>query len=403
VNILTIIQRYHPVIGGSEILTKRFMDYLSKKHKVTVFTTTAEDIQAFWNSDTAKITEDSATNYIIKRYDFLTPSEIKFDKNSLTIPLINNYPGPFSPKLWNDLVLKKIDYDLIYVTSFPYDHIIPAYIAAKKWKIPIIITPLIHQEFPELYLTSMRLTILNNSDAIFVLSKSEKKILVEHGIDENKISLIHPIIDESSTKTANPEDFREKLSLSSEDKIILFVGSKSFVKGILNLIEAMKMVWKSKKEPVLILIGPSTEEFDNYFSKLPKNIQKKIRDLGPVDDEIKKNALSSCDIVVLPSKSESFGLVYLEAWSFSKPVIGCNIVPVSEIIVQNKNGILVEFGNVTELCNAINSLIDNPALCKKFGNEGKKKFLSYNSQDTLKDFEQKCKSVIESFKNMKHL
>jgi len=93
----------------------------------------------------------------------------------------------------------------------------------------------------------------------------------------------------------------------------------------------------------------------------------------------------------------------LEAWSFSKPVIGCNIVPVSEIIVQNKNGILVEFGNVTELCNAINSLIDNPALCKKFGNEGKKKLLSYNSQDALKDFEQKCKSVIESFKNMKHL
>jgi len=178
--ILCVIQRFDPVIGGTEILAKNFMDFLSKTHEVTVYTTTALDIESFWNKNNKNTTiSANSNNYEIKRCDFLTPTEIKFDENLQTFPLVNSHPGPFSPKMWHDLVLKKINYDLIYVTSFPYDHVIPAYVAAKKWKIPIIIWPAIHQEFPELYLTSMRLTMLNNSEAILVQTQDEKKFFVE--------------------------------------------------------------------------------------------------------------------------------------------------------------------------------------------------------------------------------
>ncbi|MDH3766784.1 MAG: glycosyltransferase family 4 protein, partial [Nitrosopumilus sp.] len=180
--ILCIIQRYFPVIGGSELLTKTYMDYLSKRHKVTVYTTDAFDIKAFWDKNAKKIKSDNSINYEIKRFDFLVPSQIAHDDSLQNFPIPSNYPGPFSPKMWTKLVLKKIDYDLIYVSSFPYDHILPAYVAAKKWNIPIIITPLTHQEFPELYFTAIRLTILNNSDGIFVISNSEKNILKKYGI-----------------------------------------------------------------------------------------------------------------------------------------------------------------------------------------------------------------------------
>ena len=130
--ILFVIQRYHPVIGGSEIFTKNFVDYLSQRHKVTVYTTFVKNIKALWNKDISKLNETINLDYPLKRYDNLTPMEIKFDNDVEKFPLVTNYPGPFLPKLWDDIVLNKIDFDLIITTAFPYDHIIPAFV--RRWR-----------------------------------------------------------------------------------------------------------------------------------------------------------------------------------------------------------------------------------------------------------------------------
>jgi len=198
--ILCVIQRYHPVIGGAEIFTKNIMDYLSKSHEITVYTTNAKDTRSFWNHEGEKIDTNENLDYPVKRFDFLLPDEIKTDEDFEKFSLSSNYPGPFSPSLWKDLMSERPNYDLIFVTAFPYDHIIPAFISAKKWKIPIIIMPLIHQEFPELYMTAFRLAMIDNGDGIFVLSKSEKNLLVKKGIDENKISVIPPALPTISSK-----------------------------------------------------------------------------------------------------------------------------------------------------------------------------------------------------------
>ncbi len=400
--ILCVIQRFFPVIGGSELLTKTFMDHLSKKHQITIYTTNAFDIKSFWDKNAKKIKNNNSVNYEIKRFDFLVPSQIAHNDKLEKFPISSNYPGPFSPKMWTELVSKQIDYDLIYVTSFPYDHILPAYVAARKWNIPIIITPFIHQGFPELYFTSVKLSILNNSNGIFVISESEKNILKKYGIDENKISIISPVLPEQKDFCKDTEKFRKKFSIPSDSKIILFVGSKSFSKGIIHLMESMTVVWKNHDDVILLLIGPDSKEFIDYFSNLPKSHKSKIINLGTVDDETKTNAYFACDIFAMPSKSESFGLVYLEAWLQGKPVIGCNISPISDIIENKENGLLVDFGNTTQIGNAILHLIDNPKICKKYGKSGKKKILEYISMKNLDYFEEKCISIINEFKNKKH-
>jgi len=400
--ILCVIQRFFPVIGGSELLAKTYMDHLSKRHKVTVYTTNAFDIKAFWDKNAKKIKSDNPINYEIKRFDFLVPSQIAHDDNLQNFPVPSNYPGPFSPKMWTELVLKKTDYDLIYATSFPYDHILPAYVAARKWNIPIIITPLIHQEFPELYFTATRLTILNNSDGIFVISNSEKNILKEHGIDESKISIITPVLPEQEDFHKDPQKFRNEFSIPYNSKIVLFVGSKSFAKGVIHLMKSMDIVWRNHDNVVLLLIGPDSEEFIDYFSTLRKSHKDKIINLGIVSDETKTNAYFACDIFAMPSKSESFGLTYLEAWLQGKPVIACDVSPVSDVVENEKNGLLVGFGNITQLGNTISYLIDNPKICKQYGESGKKKAMEYNSTKNLDYFEEKCISIINEFKNKKH-
>jgi len=396
--ILTVIQRYHPIIGGSENLTKNLMDFLATNHQITVYTTLADDIQSFWYANSKKVKNISNLPYDVKHFDFLIPTEIKHTSELDKLPVISNHPGPFSPKLWADLILNGKNFDLMFLTSFPYDHILPAYISAKKWNIPILCMPLIHPEHPELFLTSLKLTILNNSDAIITLSKSEKEILIENGIPKEKIIVIPPSIIPFHNIKLELREFRSKYLKNFGGKIVLFIGNKSTMKGIIHLINAMKQIWKKNKEVKLILIGSTSSEFENFFSKLDPKYRNNIIDLGVVSEKEKNEALSICDIFVLPSNSESFGLVYVEAWIHSKPVIGCNLKSIMEVIEHNKNGLLTEFGNVAELEKSITYLLENPKIGKKFGVNGKIKSSIFTSEENMKKFEEICKKVISNFK-----
>lgn len=375
------------------------MDYLSKDHEVTVYTTTAKDIEAFWDSTAETINDDNFKNYPIKRFKIAFPTKIKFDNDLDSFYYASSHPGPFCPRLWEELVLKKIDFDLIIAAAYPYDHIIPAYVASKKWKIPIIIYPMIHQEFVDLFLNSIKLTMLENSDAIIVNTQSEKKILVELGVNEKIISQNYPITQSIVTNQSDPDGFRKEILPKYDANIVLFAGSKSQVKGIIDLIESMKKVWKKIPETYLVIMGPSTREFDKYFTKLSEKIKKKIIDLGTASEKTKKNAFAACDVFALPSKSESFGIVYVEAWMFQKPVIGCNIASTSEVIDDKKNGLLVNFGNTKQLSEAIEFLLKHPNIREEYGKQGKNKATIITSKDNLKSFEEKCIMVVESFKN----
>jgi glycosyltransferase involved in cell wall biosynthesis len=395
--ILCVVQRYYPVIGGAENLMKSIMDYLSQNHDVTVYTTTAKDIEAFWDPSAETTNEENLFNYTVKRFRITTPTEIKFDDKINSFYIVANHPGPFCPDLWQELVFKKIDFDLIIAASYPYDHIIPAYVASKKWNIPLIIYPMIHQEFVDLFLNSIKLTMLENADAIIVNTLSEKKILVELGVTESKISQNYPITHIIETNHSDPEGFRKKFLSNPHSNMILYAGSKSMVKGIIHLIEAMKKLWLKIPDTYLVMMGPTTKEFDTYFRKLSLKFRSKIIDLGTVDEQTKKDAFAACDVFALPSKSESFGIVYVEAWMFEKPVIGCNIASTSEVIENKKNGLLVDFGNIKQLAGAIEFLIKHPDIRKEYGKAGKKKATNYTDKDNLKSFEEKCVRVVKSY------
>ena len=109
----------------------------------------------------------------------------------------------------------------------------------------------------------------------------------------------------------------------------------------------------SSDNTILLLVGPTTNEYQNYSRKLSKNIKEKIIDLEIIDDKTKDLAFENCDLFVLPYESESFGLVIIESWIHKKPVIGCNISSTKELVDDMKNGLLVSFGDVDGLKDAI--------------------------------------------------
>jgi len=395
--ILCVTQRYYPVVGGAENLIKTYLDFLALEHDITVFTSNSLSLDSFWN-ETNSLIPDTKLDYPVKRFDVLIPSKIKNDKNLQLLPLLSNYPGPFMPDLWIELLARELKYDLIIATAFPYDHVIPAFIAAKKWNIPIIAIPLIHDEFPELFLTGMRLSLLSCANSIFVLSQNEKQLLIEFGFDGSHIHQIKPYIKKQNPDKQEISLFRKKYGLKNK-KIILFAGSKSFVKGIRILIESMKKIWKTHDDVILLLVGPTTNEYQNYFRKLPKIFKEKIIDLEVIDDKTKDLAFESCDLFVLPSKSESFGLVIIESWIHKKPVIGCNISSTKELIDHMENGLLISFGDIDDLSDAISKLLEDDALAENLGKMGFKKSNLFTDINNLHKFEEFCLKTVNQYKS----
>lgn len=393
--ILCVSQRFYPAIGGAERMIEEIADYMSSRHDITVLTTNTINLNGFWNSDQNNIVHQTRNlkKYSIIRCDVTTPSIVTDELKDF--PFAINVPGPFSIKMWKYLFSETKNFDLIIGSAFPYNHLIPTLLASKKFNKPAICIPHIHLEFPEHYMTGFRLSLLDNFDVITVNTNYEKSQLIKYKIQEEKISIIPPSINTRLWQNLPNIDLCEKFNTPHDSVFILYIGHKSTEKGIFFLIESMKSLWQKNMKIELITVGLETSEFQSYLKSQNQKIQKHIHNFSVIDENFKKSLIASCDIFTLPSHSESFGIVYLEAWMCQKPVIGCNIDAVSELITDNSDGLLVEFGNKKQLSNKLEYLIHDPQLRTKLGKNGYEKVCKkYDSSQNYLLFENICLELL---------
>jgi len=164
------------------------------------------------------------------------------------------------------------------------------------------------------------------------------------------------------------------------------VGRKEKEKGIETLMSAMEMVWKRFPEAKLMLAGSSVRSSEGRaLDEWIERFKDSVISLDTFNDEEKKDIYDACDIFVLPSRIESFGIVYIEAWICGKPVIGADIGSTRSIITDGKDGLLVRFDDAETLAGKIAHLIEHPHLRKSMGEEGRKKVLERYTWDTIVD------------------
>ena len=156
-----------------------------------------------------------------------------------------------------------------------------------------------------------------------------------------------------------------------EDKpIVLFVGNLIKRKNVDSLLEAKKV---ANSDYYLVIVGDGPQ-----FKKLTKKVDEEdIRDViftGSRNDV--ENIIPSCDVLVLPSFSESFGLVLIEALACGKPVIGSNVGGITEIITDDV-GLLVDPNKIPSIASAIDNVINDDDL---------RLVLSLNARNRAMDF-----------------
>jgi glycosyltransferase involved in cell wall biosynthesis len=236
---------------------------------------------------------------------------------------------------------------------------------AHKHGRPFVLTPVHHPRWDGWRYTEYD-KIYREADALCVLTKEEKRLLVEQKqVDAEKIHVtgIGPVL----SSTYDAEEFRRRYDIRGP--FVLYLGQQFRYKGVGALLEAAPLVWKRHPDVTFVFIGPQTRYSKTVFSVAT---DRRVRNLGEVSLETKTAALSCCEFLCLPSSQESFGGVYVEAWALGKAVIGGRIPPIAELISEGQDGLLSS-QNPSEIAEQISLLIADPERCKKMGKAGARK------------------------------
>jgi glycosyltransferase involved in cell wall biosynthesis len=130
---------------------------------------------------------------------------------------------------------------------------------------------------------------------------------------------------------------------------------------------------------LFVFAGPHTTYSERLFRSTH---DPRIINLGPVDLRTKTAALAACEFLCLPSEQESFGGVYVEAWSMRKAVIAGRIGPLSCVVEDGTDGLLSS-QDPEELASAVQSLLSNPAAATAMGEAGYKKVQEHYTWDHI--------------------
>ena len=158
---------------------------------------------------------------------------------------------------------------------------------------------------------------------------------------------------------------------------VLYVGRLEKRKGIDRLLHSIPRVIHEAPCCRFLIVGDDTGEapqgksYRDYFESFASPAAHAATTfLGYVEESELSQLYADCDVFVAPSLSESFGLIYLEAMARAKPVVAFRTGGVPEVVAHNKNGILVELDNVSELANALIRLSEDQELRRRMGRCG---------------------------------
>jgi glycosyltransferase involved in cell wall biosynthesis len=156
--------------------------------------------------------------------------------------------------------------------------------------------------------------------------------------------------------------------------IILTVGrwdSGERYKGADTLISALPRVLKAAPDTSLVLVGDGNDRPRLEQIARDLGISERARFLHGLTPDQLFACYANCDVFALPSSGEGFGLVFLEAMALGKPVIGGAHGGIPDIVEDGATGLLVPYGDVERLTQALESFFNNPSRARGMGASGK--------------------------------
>ncbi len=382
------VQRYPPALGGSEAYFARLSRQLAAAgHHVAVFTSTALDLEAFWSRSGRCLSpgvtiEDTIE---VRRY---SPAwrfrGRRFVLKALALAPLRTWQllsmpcNPLAPAMWRDAGQPGRPFDVVHATAFPYGWVLASALRlARRLRVPFLVTPFLHLGNPEnprdrsrrAYLSPALTSVLHAAARIFVQTDVERDALLGHGIPAEKLVLQGLGVDAERCTGGDRRRAREGWGLDSDEIVVGHLANNSVEKGTVDLLIAAEAAWRQGCRFRLVLAGPEMPNFRRFWTGY--RAKEGVTRLGVLDESRKRDFFAGIDVFAMPSRSDSFGLVFLEAWANGLPNLAYCAGGVPGVIRHGEDGLLVRCGDVPSLAEALRQLAEDGTLRKKLGQAGR--------------------------------
>ncbi|MBI3490806.1 MAG: glycosyltransferase [Acidobacteria bacterium] len=393
-SILYIVHRFWPYQGGSE---RYFFEIATRTaaegHAVTVLTTDA------WDAGHLHFRRRKRIEPLVERVDGITIRRFRvrhffyqqriLPRLSRLIPTrypVFDQPHPLIPGLHWWLRTTRQRFDLVHAGVFPHAPLIAAGARyCRRHRVPFVCQPMLNPGEPyramenQQFLSPKLLALLEPAAAIFTNTSYENEVLVDKGIPAEKITVAGPAVSPDEVKGGDGAAFRARHGVVGP--MVLQISTQTHDKGSWHTIDAMRRLRDRHPDVTFVFIGSIEQDFVKFLDLQPESVRKTIRLLNYVAEQEKRDALAACDVFVMPSRADSFGIAYLEAWLYKKPVIGCFGGGVPRVIDEGQDGFLVPYGDSHMLAEYIDLLLADRTRAAAMGARGHDKVMTRHRWD----------------------
>lgn len=390
--ILQVIPAFPPSegYGGAPVIAYEISKKLVQGgHKVTVYTTDA-------NNKKSRL----STKY--KHMDGFEVYYFKNISNSLAWHRLF-----FTPSMLPQLSKEIKKFDIIHLQSYYTFLNIATHHYAKRYGIPYIvqaniaILPIFQkQRLKKFFNLFWGYRILKDASKVIAATEMEIDEEKRMGVNEEKIALILPGYDVNYfSDLPDLGQFREKFGIK-EKNIILFLARIHKIKGIDFLVKSFYELTRSRDDVILVIAGPD----DGYKYTIEKlieelNISNKVLFTGYLDGDEKLSAYIDATMLVQPSKYERFCGSPFEAILCNTPIIVTRNTGCGNFVHKRDVGYTVDYGNVNELRNTMEEILNNLPEAHIKTQRGKQYIMSnLTLEKQVEKYEKLYQSAIEGVK-----
>lgn len=246
---------------------------------------------------------------------------------------------------------------------------------AQRHQIPFVATPYMHfgagrDRVARNTTMQHQQELLRAADRLLVLTRIERQGLLALGCAPERVIVIGGGLD-PPPPLAETAVLQQKYHLPSP--YVLIIGRANYDKGAIHAAKATLALREEGFSLILGQIGQRSSDFERFYRRLTPPQQQGIRPLGILSEQEKHTLLAGAAALLLPSRTDSFGIVLLEAWAHGAPVIAARAGGIPGVVDEGENGLLVPFGDVPALAAALRRLLADPLLAKRLGENGRAK------------------------------
>ncbi len=329
-----------------------------------------------------------------------TPNEpAEYTRHHLTenlevVPSHSRWNWRFLWDAWNlgKEILKDETCDLITVQEPFYSGPV-GYLLAKRFNVPLNIQ--LHSDFfdnpywlaedwKNKILSPLGKYLIRRAASLRVVSRTIKDRLIDLGLEENRIFVCPIGINLENFQSASGIEIRRKYLKDGNEFLVLSVGRLVPAKDYDTLLKAAQLVKEILEKVKFVIVGDGKER--DRLERVIK--EKKMEDYVVLTGAVGYQALpayyTACDVFLLTSVFEGFGRVLVEAGAAAKPVVCTLTAGASEIIQDQKTGLLTGIGDYRKLAEQIIYLLNNPRVREKMGRRARERVNEFHFDNTVR-------------------